>query len=196
MTTRVGVLALQGGFAAHTAALARLGVEADEVRTVAQLDCVDALVMPGGESTTMSMLLDSSGIFEPLQRRLWDGMAVLGTCAGLILLACEVLDGRPDQHLFRVIDLTARRNAYGRQIDSFETELDIVGFDGGFLGVFIRAPVVERVGADVEILAEVNDFPVLCRQGMVTVASFHPELANDGRLHAWWLSGCGIGPAI
>ncbi|MDP7508703.1 MAG: pyridoxal 5'-phosphate synthase glutaminase subunit PdxT, partial [Acidimicrobiales bacterium] len=174
---KVGVLALQGAFASHAAMLGEAGATPVEVRRAHELAEVDALVMPGGESTTMSMLLDIAELSEPLAGRLADGMPVFGTCAGMILLAVEVLDGRSDQRSMGAIDLDVRRNGYGRQVDSFETELAVEGFDDAFHGVFIRSPVVERIGPDVEVLAEVEGRPVLCRQGNVLVASFHPELA-------------------
>jgi len=148
---RVGVLALQGGFRPHAEALSALGADAVEVRLPRDLASVDALVLPGGESTTVGKLLGTSGLTGPLQERLAGGMPVLGTCAGLILLASEVLDGRPDQVVLGAIDLTARRNAHGRQNDSFEAPLEITGLAGGpFPGVFIRAPGIERVGDGVE----------------------------------------------
>ncbi len=186
----IGVLALQGAFHSHQALLDGLGRPTLQVRTPADLERVDALVMPGGESTTMSRLLATSELFEPLAARLVDGLPAFGTCAGMILLASEVLDGRPDQRSFGVIDISVRRNGYGRQLDSFETDLDVPGLGIGaarFHGVFIRAPKVTRVGPDVEILAEHAGVPVLLRHGPITVASFHPELANDPRLHAQFL---------
>jgi 5'-phosphate synthase pdxT subunit len=179
----IGVLALQGAFRAHAQALAELGVTAREVRTPEHLAAVDALVMPGGESTTMSRLLTSSGLFDQIKARASEGMAVFGTCAGMILLATEVLDGRPDQRSFGVVDLTVRRNGYGRQLDSFETELDVAGLDRPFHGVFIRAPRVESVGPAVEVLATYGGDPVLVRQERIMAASFHPELTADSRLH-------------
>ena len=184
---KVGVLALQGAFASHAAMLGEAGATPIEVRRAHELAEVDALVMPGGESTTMSMLLDIAELREPLAGRLADGMPVFGTCAGMILLAVEVLDGRSDQRSMGAIDLDVRRNGYGRQVDSFETELAVEGFDDAFHGVFIRSPVVERIGPDVEVLAEVEGRPVLCRQGNVLVASFHPELAGDIRIHRRFL---------
>lgn len=184
----VGVLALQGAFARHIETLRRCGADAVEVRTKAHLDRVDALVLPGGESTTISKLLVSNELGEPLAERLVGAMPVFGTCAGMILLAAEVLDGQPDQRTFGAIDLSVRRNVYGRQVDSFETDLAIVGIeDGDYRAVFIRAPGVERVGAGVEVLASLDDRPVLCRQGPVLVASFHPELTEDDRLHRLFL---------
>jgi 5'-phosphate synthase pdxT subunit len=182
--TTVGVLALQGAFAAHEQRLLECGVAARQVRSAEELSRVDALVMPGGESTTMSKLLVTSGLFDAIGSRLDDGMPVFGTCAGMILLANEVIDGRPDQRCFGAIDIAVRRNGYGRQVDSFEADLDVpVIGPPSFHGVFIRAPKVERVGPDVEVLAEHEGVPVLLRRGRVSVASFHPELAGDARLH-------------
>jgi len=185
--TRIGVLALQGAFAAHAERFAELGVAVREVRTPADLDGIAGLAMPGGESTTMSRLLVTSGLFDELKGRIADGLPVFGTCAGMILLASEVLDGRPDQLSFGAIDLTVRRNGYGRQVDSFETELDVKGLDGPLHAVFIRAPIVERVGPLVDVLADHDGAAVVARSGPVFVASFHPELTADGRLHAMFL---------
>jgi 5'-phosphate synthase pdxT subunit len=186
---RVGVLALQGAFALHARALARLGATAVEVRTPAELASVDALVLPGGESTTMSKLLVAMELFEPLADRLAEGMPALGTCAGMILLAREILDGRADQRCFGAIDISVRRNAFGRQVDSFEADLDITGLpEAPVHAVFIRAPVVESVGEGVEVLAQVGEGrPVACRQGKVLVTSFHPELSPDLRVHELFL---------
>ena len=184
---KVGVLALQGAFARHCEVLTALGAAPLEVRTPLDLEAVDAMVMPGGESTTMSMLLDSSGLRTPLAGRMADGLPVLGTCAGMILLAVRVTDGRPDQRSFAAIDIDVRRNGYGRQVDSFEDEFPVAGLDGPFHGVFIRAPVVERVGPTVEVLARVDTIPVLCREGSVLVSSFHPEMSGDGRIHERFL---------
>lgn len=187
MAAKVGVLALQGAFARHVDALGRLGAAAVEVRTPSQLADVDALVLPGGESTTLSKLLVLNEMFEPVASRLAAGMPVFGTCAGMILLGHKVLDGRPDQLSFAAIDIDVRRNAYGRQVDSFEVDLDVDGFDEPFHAVFIRAPRVERMGAGVEVLARVNDDAVLCRADNVLVASFHPELTDDLRIHRRFL---------
>ncbi len=184
---KVGVLALQGAFARHSEVLTGLGAVPLEVRTPGDLDAVDAMVVPGGESTTMSMLLDSSGLRPSLAERLADGLPVLGTCAGMILLAVRVTDGRDDQRSFGAIDIDVRRNGYGRQVDSFEDQLSVTGLDGPFHGVFIRAPVVERIGFDVEVLATVDGVPVLCREGTVLVSSFHPEMSGDGRIHERFL---------
>jgi 5'-phosphate synthase pdxT subunit len=191
---RVGVLALQGDVREHAGVLGALGVEPVAVRTPADLESVDMIVIPGGESTTISLLLESSGLIEPLRERLGAGMPAFGTCAGMILLADDIEGGRPDQHQLGAIDITVRRNAFGRQIQSFETELDVVGLDRPFHAVFIRAPAVERVGVDVEVLAEVqvDEGPrraVLCRQGPILVAAFHPELSGDPRLHELFLEG-------
>ena len=184
MRPTVGVLALQGAFAAHEQRLQECGVAARQVRTPDDLERVAALVMPGGESTTMSKLLTSSGLFDAIETRLDSGMPVFGTCAGMILLATDVLDGRPDQRSFAALDIGVRRNGYGRQVDSFEADLDISSVGAPpFHGVFIRAPKVERVGPGVEVLAEYHGVPVLLRRGRVSVASFHPELAGDARLH-------------
>jgi len=184
---KVGVLALQGAFARHLQVLGGLGAATTEVRTTDDLFEVDALVLPGGESTTMSMLLDSSGLHDAVAERITEGMPVLGTCAGMILLARQVTDGRPDQRSFAAIDIDVQRNGYGRQVDSFEADLDVIGLDEPFHGVFIRAPVVDWVGDGVEVLATVDGRPVLCRQRAVVVASFHPEMSGDGRIHGRFL---------
>jgi 5'-phosphate synthase pdxT subunit len=184
--------------------LGRLGAAAIEVRVPGDLDRVGSIVIPGGESTTMSLLLHSSGLLAPLRARLAAGMPALGTCAGMILLGREVLDGKPGQVCLGAIDISVRRNAFGRQRDSFEADLDFdFGADGWFDGddgldargpmhaVFIRAPVVERVGPEVEVLATVGTGdgrkPVVCRQGPVLVSSFHPELVSEPRLHQLFL---------
>jgi pyridoxal 5'-phosphate synthase pdxT subunit len=190
---KVGVLALQGASARHASMLARLGAEPVTVRSPADLSDISALVLPGGESTTMSMLLESSGLFEPLSERLADGLPALGTCAGMILLGRDILDGRSDQRCFGAIDIDVRRNAFGRQVDSFEADLAIEGMGEGVTdqpmhAVFIRAPVVERIGTGVDVLATVEGRPVLCRQGPVIVAAFHPELGDDPRLHELFLN--------
>ena len=184
----IGVLALQGAFRAHVRVLEGLGTDATEVRTVDQLDAVDGLVMPGGESTTMSMLLESSGLFDAVAQRLDDGMPVLGTCAGLILLASDIEDGRADQRSFSRLDLTVQRNGYGRQAESFEADLDTVGFDDPVHAVFIRAPRVVRTGDGVDVLArDPHGAPALVRSGNAVGASFHPELSDDSRIHQLFL---------
>lgn len=182
------MLALQGAFAAHAAIFEHLGARAVEVRTADDLAAADALVIPGGESTAISMLLERSGLLEPVRDRLRGGLPALGTCAGMILLASEILDGRPDQHCLGVVDIGVRRNAYGTQIDSFEAPVDVEGLGSPFPAVFIRAPTVERVGPGVEVLASAEAGPVLCRSGAATAAAFHPELSGDDRLHARFLS--------
>ena len=186
---KTGILALQGAFERHAEAIEALGGDPVRVRTPADLAAVDAIVLPGGESTTMSRLLTTSGLFDPLAERLHEGLPAFGTCAGMILLATEILDGRPDQRSFGAIDISVRRNAFGRQAQSFEADLAVTGLPGGaFPGVFIRAPAVERVGPGVEVLAAVGEWPVLCRQGHVVVAAFHPELSGDLRLHQAFLA--------
>jgi 5'-phosphate synthase pdxT subunit len=189
----VGVLALQGDVREHLAALSAAGVRAVPVRRAAELAAVDGLVLPGGESTTMSKLLDVFELLEPLRARLADGLPAYGSCAGMILLAGEVLDGRPDQEQLGGLDVVVRRNAFGRQVDSFETDLPVTGVEGGPVrAVFIRAPWVEKVGAEVEVLGSVPHVEqagesagraVAVRQGTVLATSFHPELTGDGRVH-------------
>jgi 5'-phosphate synthase pdxT subunit len=192
LTARVGVLALQGAFARHVAALRRCEVDAFEIRRPDQLAGLDGLVLPGGESTTMIKLLTGFELVEPLAKQLADGLPVLGTCAGMILLAAGVSDGHPDQLCFGAIDIDVRRNGYGRQIDSFEADLDVAGLGPPpMTGVFIRAPVVERVGDGVEVMAALGGAPVLCRQGDVLVSSFHPELSGDDRLHQLFVRSVG-----
>ncbi|MDM4718416.1 pyridoxal 5'-phosphate synthase glutaminase subunit PdxT [Micromonospora sp. WMMA1363] len=189
----IGVLALQGDVREHAAALAAAGADARPVRRREELDAVDGLVIPGGESTTISKLVDIFELREPIDKRIAGGMPVYGSCAGLIMLAGEVLDGRPDQRGFAGIDMTVRRNAFGRQVDSFEAPVDVAGVDGGpFHAVFIRAPWVERVGDGVEVLGRVTEGPVAgrivaVRQGSLLATSFHPELTGDRRLHAYFV---------
>ena len=186
---KVGVLALQGAFREQAEALEALGADASLVKTPEQLAGVDAVVLPGGESTTVDKLLDSSGLRTPLRDALRDGLPALAVCAGLIVLAAEVVDGRADQQPLGAIDVTVRRNGYGRQLDSFEADLEIAGLtDGPFSGVFIRAPVIERVGTGIEILASHEGVPVLGRQGRILFATFHPELSGDLRVHELFLS--------
>ncbi|MDQ6797014.1 MAG: pyridoxal 5'-phosphate synthase glutaminase subunit PdxT [Actinomycetota bacterium] len=201
---KLGVLALQGAWARHAEAVAALGAQPVEVRRPEDLAGIEAVILPGGESTTMSQLLATSGLHDVLAERLADGLPAFGTCAGMILLAKEILDGRPDQRCFGVVDVAVRRNAFGRQVDSFEAPLAVSGMAGGdFPATFIRAPVVERVGDGVEVLATIpgperatgrgggshgETQPVLCRQGPVLVAAFHPELSDDLRLHQAFLA--------
>ncbi|MFR9750266.1 pyridoxal 5'-phosphate synthase glutaminase subunit PdxT [Nocardia sp. 004] len=185
----IGVLALQGDVREHVAALERCGAEPVLVRRATELAAVDALILPGGESTAISKLLGAFELLEPLRARLREGMPAFGSCAGMILLASEVLDTRPDAEHLSGIDMTVRRNAFGRQVDSFETDLSFAGLtDGPVRAVFIRAPWVERAGPDVEVLATVADGPaagriVAVRQGNVLATSFHPEVTGDLRVH-------------
>ncbi|MCO5313709.1 MAG: pyridoxal 5'-phosphate synthase glutaminase subunit PdxT [Microthrixaceae bacterium] len=185
------MLAVQGAFAAHREVFRRLGVDTVEVRQVRHLEGIDGLVLPGGESTTMSKLTISLGIFDAIAERLADGMAAFGTCAGAILLSHHIADGRADQRCFSGLDIDVRRNGYGRQIDSFETDLAIRGFEDPFHATFIRAPVIERCGEGVEVLASARDQPVVVRQGRVIATTFHPELGEDDRLHRYFLSVLG-----
>jgi pyridoxal 5'-phosphate synthase pdxT subunit len=185
--TKVGVLALQGAFGLHARLLSDLGASVVEVRTPAQLADVDRLVVPGGESTTMSMMAERSGLADPLAELVADGRPVFGTCAGAILMSTEVLDGRADQRCFGAIDISTRRNAFGRQVDSFEVDVAVAGLDDPFHAVCIRAPAIERVGPDVEVLAEIDGHAALVRQGGIMVSIFHPELAGDTRLHQLFL---------
>ena len=184
----VGVLALQGDVREHLAALAECDVIARPVRRPGEVAEIDALIIPGGESTTMSKLAQDFEVFDPIQARLRDGMPAYGTCAGMIMLADEVLDGRPDQRSFGGLALQVRRNAFGRQVDSFESQVEIDGIEGGpVTAVFIRAPWVEKVTGEVEVLGQVGDGPeariVAVRQGNLLATSFHPELTGDLRLH-------------
>ncbi len=191
----VGILSLQGDVREHAAAFADVGVETARVRRPEDLRGLAGLVLPGGESTTLSLLLESAGLYGPVASALDAGLPVFGTCAGLVLLARTVLDGRPDQRSFGVLDCTVRRNGYGPQRYSFESVLraPTVSDGGGLPAVFIRAPVVVEVGPEVEVLATLEagpdgspirgPHPVVCRQGPVLACSFHPELTSDRRLH-------------
>lgn len=185
---KVGVLALQGAFREHFEAFGALDAEVVLVKGAEQLAGLDALVLPGGESTTQTKLLDAFELREPLLDAFRDGLACFATCAGLILLATEVLDGRRDQVPLGLLDVSVRRNGYGRQVASFEAPLDVAGLDGAFTGVFIRAPRIERVGAEVEVLATHGADPVLVRRGRIVAAGFHPELAADLRIHQLFLN--------
>lgn len=177
----VGVLALQGDFREHLAVLARLDVAGRGVRQPDQLDGIDALIIPGGESTTIGKLAVRWGLIEPLRESIADGLPTYGSCAGLIFSACAVTEG--DQPLLGVLDVVVERNAFGRQNDSFEADIDIMGFDEPFHAVFIRAPWVAKVGGGVDVLASVGDHPVMVRQQNIIGTSFHPELTSDTRIH-------------
>jgi pyridoxal 5'-phosphate synthase pdxT subunit len=203
MSPVIGVLALQGDVREHVAALAACGLRAVPVRRPSELDAVDALVIPGGESTTMSRLLTTFELLGPVRGRIAAGMPAYGSCAGMILLASDVLDGRPDQQQLGGLDVVVRRNAFGRQVDSFETDLRVEGVAGAPVrAVFIRAPWVESVGPGVQVLATVPRLtltgadagkaagrPVAVRQGAVLATSFHPEITGDLRVHALF---CGM----
>lgn len=210
---QIGVLALQGDVVDHMRALEAAGARAVPVRRASELDAVEGLVIPGGESTTMSKLLDIFDLFDPVKKRLDAGLPVFGSCAGMIMLADEVLDGRPDQRSFGAIPMTVRRNAFGRQVDSFETEIGIDGIAGGpFRAVFIRAPWVERVGTGVEVLSRVVGSAadsgdgsadgqggriVAVRAGACLATSFHPEVTSDARVHEYFVDmvrGADAGP--
>ncbi|KAA0023464.1 pyridoxal 5'-phosphate synthase glutaminase subunit PdxT [Antrihabitans cavernicola] len=185
----IGVLALQGDVREHFSALVECGADPVGVRRVSELDRIDGLVIPGGESTTISRLLSVFELLEPLRERFRDGLPGLGSCAGMIMLASKVLDTRPDAQHLDAIDMTVRRNAFGRQVDSFETDLEFAGIAGGPMrAVFIRAPWVEEAGDDVEVLARVPHGPaagriVAVRQSKVIATSFHPEVTGDLRVH-------------
>ena len=192
MTPHIGVLALQGDFREHIAMLNGLGVEASEVRTEEELAVVGALVIPGGESTTIGRLAEIYGLLEPLRRRIEAGMPVLGTCAGMIFLAGATTG--PVQPQLAVLDVVVERNAFGRQVDSFEADLDVAGWDEPVHAVFIRAPWIHKIGQDVEVLTTVveprtgEEHAVFVRQGNVLAISFHPELTRDTRVHEMLLS--------
>jgi 5'-phosphate synthase pdxT subunit len=181
---KVGVLALQGDFREHVRVLTAAGATPVEVRTAEQLAGVDCLVIPGGESTTMATLARAAALVQPVRERARAGMPILGTCAGMIVLAERVEGGDP---LFALFDIRVRRNAYGRQVDSFEADVDVAGIDHPVRGVFIRAPRVEELGHDVRVLAEYEGHPVVLEQGNLLVASFHPELVGETGLHDYLL---------
>jgi len=183
---RVGVLALQGDFREHIAALTAIGIEAIAVKTESEINSVDALILPGGESTTIAKLARIFGVFEVIQQKIAAGFPVYGSCAGLILLANKIIDGAEGQETFGGLEITARRNAFGRQVDSFEGEVDFAGI-GKLNGVFIRAPWVEEVGSKVEVLATSHGHPVAVRQGKVLATSFHPELTDDHAVHRYFV---------
>jgi 5'-phosphate synthase pdxT subunit len=179
--TTVGVLALQGDVREHLGILDSLGVASAPVKKPDQLASVDALVIPGGESTTIGKMAVRFGLLDPLRSAIDGGLPVYGTCAGMILLAGSITDG--EQPLLGVLDVVVRRNAFGRQNDSFEEDLEVEGLNSPFHAVFIRAPWVEKVGSEVEVLASVGEHPVMVRQERLLATSFHPELTGDGRIH-------------
>jgi 5'-phosphate synthase pdxT subunit len=185
---KIGVLALQGDVAEHIASLGDCGVIASGVRSKQEIQSVDALVIPGGESTTIAKLAKAFGVFDLIKSRIASGMPTYGSCAGMILIADKILDGGVDQEGFGGIDAQVRRNAFGRQVDSFETDLTFAGISGAaFRAVFIRAPWVESVGTQVEVLASFNGHPVAIRQGHLLATSFHPELTGDNRIHRFFV---------
>lgn len=180
---KAGILALQGDVREHARALDESGATPVPVKSPDDLASVDALVIPGGESTTIGKLLERFGLLQPVAERARSGMPLFGTCAGMILMAKEITGPQQAPHRLNLMDLTVRRNAYGRQVDSFEADLDVEGLDAPLRAAFIRAPVIERVGDGVEVLARWEDRPVLVRQGHLLAASFHPEITGDPRLH-------------
>lgn len=180
---RVGVLALQGDVREHAETLSALGVEVVEVRLPEHLGGLDALVIPGGESTTIGKLAERFGMVEPLRAAIEGGLPTFGTCAGMIFLSGSTTEDRPQVQL-GVLDVVVRRNAFGRQSESFEAQLDVAGIDGPVPAVFIRAPWIDKFGQDVEVLAEVDGHPVMVREGRIIATSFHPELTGDTRIHA------------
>jgi len=184
----VGVLALQGDVREHISALSDCGVGALEVRTLSELESVQALVIPGGESTTISKLARAFDLFDGIQQRIKAGMPVYGSCAGLILLADRILDAIVGQESFGGINVTARRNAFGRQVDSFESDIEFKGITGPkFRAIFIRAPWIEECGEGVEVLAQIDNHPVAVRSGNLLATSFHPELTRDNRIHRYFV---------
>ena len=190
---KVGVLALQGDAREHARSLESAGATPVEVRHPEQLGEIAGLVIPGGESTTVGKLLDRFSLLEPLRARAASGLPLFGTCAGLILMAREVVGKDPAPHRLDVLDVAVRRNAYGRQLDSFEADLDVDGVDESFRAVFIRAPVIERAGDKVETIARFRDQPVLVRQDNLMASTFHPEMTSDDRLHAAFVDLIGEG---
>jgi pyridoxal 5'-phosphate synthase pdxT subunit len=188
---KVGVLGLQGDVREHMRALEAAGATTVSVKHPDDLSIVDAMVLPGGESTTISKLLNRFELLEPIRERAGDGMPVYGTCAGMILMAKNVVDDDGIESL-GLLDVTVTRNAYGRQVDSFEADLDVAGLDAPYRAVFIRAPVVESVGDNVQVLAEFDGSPVLVRQGQLLASSFHPEMTDDRRVHELFLEVAGV----
>jgi pyridoxal 5'-phosphate synthase pdxT subunit len=190
----IGVLAMQGAFAEHVRALEASGARTRLVRTEADLEGLDGIVLPGGESTTMTMLMERVGLLGPLREAIAGGLATLATCAGMIVLAKDVTDGMAEQRGLGLLDISVRRNGYGRQVDSFETPLHIEGMNGKtFPGVFIRAPLVERTG-DVDVIAAHDGHPVAVRHGRILALGFHPELSGDLRLHREFVRLAGSRP--
>lgn len=185
---RIGVLALQGDVREHLKSLGDCGADAVEVKRIEEIESIDALVIPGGESTTISKMARAFGLLEPIRERIKKGMPVYGSCAGLILLADRVLDGIKGQEGFGGLDITARRNAFGRQVESFETDLSVEGItEPRFRAIFIRAPWIESCGPNVEVLASVDGHPVAVRQGSILATAFHPELTGDHRIHRYFI---------
>ena len=185
---RIGVLSLQGDFDKHIKALTRAGADARLVRTPEEIADIDGLIIPGGESTTVGILLEKTGCGDSILKRAAERMPIYGTCTGMILMANSIEEGRPDQYRLNLLYISVRRNAYGRQIDSFEAYIDIPSLSiESFHAIFIRAPQVTRVGDDVEILSEHNNIPVLLKQDNFLVSSFHPELTEDVRLHEYFI---------
>lgn len=187
----IGVFALQGDVREHVATLTALGADAFTVRRPSELERCDGLVLPGGESTTMAKLARTFDLLDPLRQRVKDGMPTFGTCAGMILLADRIRDGIVGQETIGGLDVTVRRNAFGRQVDSFEADLPFAGLDDPVHAVFIRAPWVEEVGSGVEVLASAEGHPVAVRQGHLMATSFHPEVEGDGRVHRLFLAMVG-----
>lgn len=185
MTVKIGVLAIQGAVSEHVRALHQSGAETALVKAPEDLASLDGLVLPGGESTTMRRLMDKYGLIEAIRAFAEQGRPIFGTCAGLILMAKQI-DGKPSPHL-QLMDIDVKRNAYGTQVDSFETELKIKTFETPFTGVFIRAPYINWVGSKVDVLAEYEGHIVACRQKQWLVAAFHPELTGDYRLHHYFV---------
>jgi pyridoxal 5'-phosphate synthase pdxT subunit len=183
----IGVLALQGAFREHILALEALDCRAVAVRLPDQLDDCQGLIIPGGESTAISKLMDAYGFYEPIAQRHADGMAVWGTCAGAILIAKDIVDGIEGQRGLELMDIAVRRNAYGRQVDSFEADLEFAGVGEPYRGVFIRAPWIESVGESVEVLARHETHIVAAREGRLMATTFHPELTGDPRIHRYFI---------
>ena len=185
---KIGVLGLQGDVREHVAALEAAGATPVVVKKAEELAAIDGLVMPGGESTTIGKLLDRFGLLDPLTERAQESLPIYGTCAGAILLARDIVGDQDAPHRLRVMDISVRRNAYGRQVDSFEADLDVTGMDEPFRAVFIRAPAIERVGDEVDVLAAVDGGAVLVREGRFLASTFHPEMTGDNRVHQMFVA--------